>query len=213
MKKQAQKMTKEEKQLAEQKAYLMGLAPVETLKKFTKKRAEKIAEIIARDRITEGVYFWMSSETLFARLVCATKCGVELADRFIAIADFMVAQGIRSTKDLWGKSEHQADRGYLTVLIKLAELSLSSWAKNARVIVYNQSFGPVVKAYKYSRVSKELWVTFGEEGMITAISLGSSKIFPDKSLPDFEWVAISEQSQKVAISDLLSGCQVQLPRV
>lgn len=202
MKKQAQKMTKEEARKAERKAYFMSLVPAETLKKFTKRRAEKVADILVDE-----------SDGYFTKIVSdATKKGITYADRFIAIAELMAANGIKETKDLWGRSDYDAARAYVFVLLDLAELSLKDWAKDGRIIIRNQDFSPVAKAYKYSRKAKELWVSFGADGMVESIRRDEATVFPDKSCADFEWVEISKENQKFAVQLLMAGRKVELPK-
>lgn len=202
MKKQAQKMTKEETRKAQRKAYLMSLVPAETLKKFTKKRAEKVAEILADE-----------SDGYFTKIVGDTsKKGMAYAERFIAIAEFLAANNMQETKDFWGRSDYNAGRAYIFVLLGLTELSLKDWAKNGRVIIRNMEMGPVAKAYKYNRKAKELWVSFGADGMVESIRRAEATVYPEKSCADFEWVEISEENEKHALNLLIDGCKVELPK-
>lgn len=202
MKKQAQKMTEAEAKKAERKAYLMNLVPAETLKKFTKKRADKVAEILVD-----------AGASHFTKIVGnATKKGIAYADRFIAIAELMAASGLKETKDLWGRSEYDAGRAYIFVLLDLAELSLKDWAKGGRIIIRNQEMGPVAKAYKYNRKAKELWISFNADGMVESIRRDECTVYPDKNCAAFEWVAISEENKKHALELLVAGSGVQLPK-
>ena len=202
MKKQAERMSKQEKQLAEQKAHLMGLVPAETLKKFTKKRADKVAEILVNE-----------SDGYFTKIVGdASKKGIAYADRFIAIAEFLAANGLKETKDFWGRSDYDANRAYIFVLLDLAVLSLKDWAKGGRIIIRNQEMGPVAKAYKYNRKAKELWISFNADGMVESIRRDECTVYPDKSCAAFEWVAISEENKKHALELLVAGSGVQLPK-
>lgn len=202
MKKQAQKMTKEETRKAERKAYLMSLVPAETLKKFTKKRADKVAEILADE--SDGHFTKIVSDT--------SKKGIAYAERFIAIAELMAAGGLKETKDLWGRSDYDAARAYIFVLLDLAELSLKDWAKGGRIIIRNQEMRPVARAYKYSRKAKELWVSFGADGMVESITRDEATVFPDKSCADFEWVELSAENHKFAVQLLMAGRKVELPK-
>lgn len=203
MRKQAQKMTKEEAKKAERKAYLMSLVPAETLKKFTKKRAEKVAGILADE-----------SDGYFTKIVGDTsKKGIAYAERFIAIAEILAANGIKETRDLWGRSDYSASRAYIFVILDLAKLSLTDWAKGGRIIIRNQEMGPVAKSYKYSRKAKELWISFDPDGMVKSISRAEATVYPEKSCADFEWVEISEENKKLALQFLIAGYKVELPKL
>lgn len=195
------KTQKAEKLNQEREGYLMSLIDGAILKRFTIKRAEKLARIV----------LW-GDESLFKKLVSASKSGIAYADRFIAIADFMAAAGYKSTNDLWGKSEYDYNRDFLHVIDGLTALSLNPVAQNARAIVYNQEFSPVAKAYKYNRKAKELWVTFGDDGMLDSVSLDSSSVYPDKGCPSFEWLALSDKTKKELIAQLIAGSKVELPK-
>lgn len=195
------KQNKAEKQDQNRTTYLLSLVDENALKRFTKKRAEKLAKII----------LW-GDETVFVKAIDTSKSGIAYADRFIAIADYLASAGIKETKDLWGRSGYSCKRDLLSVIAGLAKISLDPVSQNARVIVYNQAFGTVAKAYKYNRKAKELWVTFGADGMIDSVRLDSSVVYPDKTQAAFEWSYVSDNTKQILIDQLIAGAKVELPK-
>lgn len=193
------KQTKQSNQ-KERVSYLVSLIDAATLRRFTQKRATKLASIVLG-----------GDEIIFKRLVDVSKRGIAYADRFIAIADFLAANGFKKTKDLWGKSDYSCRRELLYVIDGLTKISLDSVAQNARVIVRNQEFGAVAKAYQYSRTVKELWIEFGADGMLTSAQTHTSTIYPNQSRQALEWGEISDNAKAMLVEALLAGSNVRLP--
>lgn len=197
------KQTKQSKQSnlkQERVSYLVSLIDAATLRRFTQKRATKLASIV----------LW-GDEAKFKRLVDASKSGIAYADRFIAIADFLAAAGFKETKDLWGKSDYSCRRELLDIIDGLTRLSLEPVAQNGRVIVRNKDYGEVAKAYQYSRTVKELWIEFGADGMLTSAQTHTATIYPNQSRPAMEWVAVSDGAKDMLVQSLLAGRKVELP--